>query len=160
MKTRKNAGRLVAELRKIIGKSQTQFAAMIGVSKDTVISVENGRNQLSRNLAKRIQIATGADLLRATPGNPLNFTSHDCKRWRDKFNPSNEAAALKQFEEMKPWLKVVFLAAAKSGLAGNRDRLPAVCLSFREWLNETRQYFKLENEIEDDAFAFSRGSSR
>ena len=149
MKTRKNAGRLVAELREIIGKSQTQFAAMIGVSPDTIISVENARNGLSRKLATKIQIATGADLWQETPRTRLNYTLEEFKRWRDKYSPSNETAALKQFEEMKHCLKVVFLAAAKSGLAGNRDRLPAVCLSFREWLTDTRQHFKLDDEIED-----------
>jgi DNA-binding XRE family transcriptional regulator len=63
MKKNKHAGPLVAQLRKTIGKSQTQFAAMIGVSKHTIISVENGRNQLSPKLAKRIQAATGAEIL-------------------------------------------------------------------------------------------------
>src|ERR1035441_8280186 len=64
MKRTKNPGQLVAKLRKVIGKSQTQFAAMIGVSKHTIISVENGRiKQLSKDLARRIQIATGAEIL-------------------------------------------------------------------------------------------------
>jgi DNA-binding XRE family transcriptional regulator len=146
MKASKNAGRLVAELRKVIGKSQTQFATMIGVSKHTIISVENGRNQLSRKLAKRIEIATGADLLRSTLD---NYTLDQFNQWRTNYFPSNEASARKQFDEMKTWLKVVFLAAAKSGVAGNRDRLPAIRLSLAEWLDEARHNFKLEKEIED-----------
>jgi DNA-binding XRE family transcriptional regulator len=152
MKSPRNSGRLVAELRKIIGKSQSQFAAMIGVSKHTIISAENGRNQLSRNLAERIEIATGAQLFHGTLESPFNtqdYTPDDFRRWREKYNPTNPDAALKQFEEMNPRLKVILLAAAKSGLAGNRDRLPAVCLSFRQWLNEARQHFKLQDEIED-----------
>jgi transcriptional regulator with XRE-family HTH domain len=139
----------VAELREIIGKSQTQFAAMIGVSPETIISVENARNGLSRKLAKKIHVATGADLWQETPGTRLNYTLEEFNRWRDKYSPSNETAALEQFEEMKHCLKVIFLAAAKSGFAGNRDRLPAVCLSFRAWLTDTRQHFKLNDEIED-----------
>src|SRR5664279_3551381 len=63
MNTRKHSGRLVAQLRKTIGKSQAQFAAMIGVSKHTIISVENARNKLSKKLARRIQMATGAEIL-------------------------------------------------------------------------------------------------
>ena len=63
MKTRKDSGRLVAQIRKIIGKSQSQFAALVGVSKHTIISVENGRNELSKNLTRRIYIATGAQIL-------------------------------------------------------------------------------------------------
>jgi len=63
MKTRKHFGLLVAQLRKTIGISQLKFAAMIGVSIHTIISVENGRNELSVKLAKRIRATTGAELL-------------------------------------------------------------------------------------------------
>jgi transcriptional regulator with XRE-family HTH domain len=152
MKARKMSGQLIAELRKIIGKSQTQFAAMIGVSKHTVISVENSRNQLSRNLAKRIEIATGAKLSEGRLTSPFqaeDYTRDDFNQWREKYHQTNEASARKQFDDMQPWLKVIFLAAAKSGQAGNRDRLPALCLSLGEWLNENSEKFKLFNEIED-----------
>lgn len=151
MKNREHPGRLVAQLRHTIGKSQSQFAAMIGASKHTIISLENRRNGLSRNLAKRIEIATGANLLGGKLESPFkesDYTPDDFKRWRDKFSQTNRAAALKQFDEMKTWLKVLFLAAGKSGRAGNRDRLPAVSLSLAEWLNEARQKFKLVDEIE------------
>jgi DNA-binding XRE family transcriptional regulator len=152
MNARKNPDRLVAELRRVIGKSQAQFAAMIGVSKHTIISVENGRNQLSRNLVKRIQIATGADFSHAKLESPFQvaqYTHDDFNRWRKTYHQTSEASARKQFEEMQTWLKVIFLAAAKSGLAGNRDRLPALCLSLGEWLDQSAQNFKLFNEIED-----------
>lgn len=152
MTTRKNTGRLVAELRKLIHKSQTQFAAMIGVSKHTVISVENGRNQLSRKLANRIYTATGADLALDNPESAFQvgkYTSNDFDHWRKKYFPSNEESARKRYDEMKVWLKIILLAAAKPGLAGNSNRLPAVCLSFTEWLDETRKQFKLEDQIED-----------
>ena len=145
MKTREHSGRLVAELRHLIKKSQSQFAAMIGVSKHTIISVENGRNELSRNLAQRIQVATGASLLQ----NKLeNYKRSNFDDWRIKFFPSTEASALEQFDRMQKYLKIVFLAAAKPGLAGNRDQLPAVCLSLAEWLEQTRQNFKLGKQID------------
>ena len=111
MKARKMSGQLVAELRKIIGKSQTQFAAMIGVSKHTVISVENGRNQLSRNLTKRIEIATGAKLSEGRLTSPFqaeDYTRDDFNQWREKYHQTNEASARKQFDDMQPWLKVIF----------------------------------------------------
>jgi len=147
----KSAGRVV-QLRKTIGKSQSQFAAMLGVSKDTIISVENCRNQLSRNLAKRIQIATGADLHEGkleSPFSQADYTRADFDRWREKYGQSTETAALEQFKEMQTWLKVIFLAAAKSGRAGNRDRLPTLSLSLAEWLNENREKFNLQDEIEE-----------
>ena len=151
-RTEKHAGRLVAELRRIIGKSQSQFAVMLGVSKDTIISVENARNDLSRNLAKRIAIATGADLIQSKLESPFSrapYTRADFDRWRKKYSQSTEAQALQQFKEMQTWLKVIFLAAAKSGRAGNRDRLPALSLSLAEWLDQAREQFQLKDEIED-----------
>ena len=42
------------------------------------------------------------------------------------------------FDQIKHWVEFIFKAAAKPGLAGNRDRLPAVYQSLVEWLNETR----------------------
>ena len=152
MKHLAKSARWVAELRKIIGRSQSQFAAMLGVAKDTIISVENGRNQLSKNLAKRIQIATGANLLDGkleSPFSQANYNRDDFKQWREKYGQSTEAAALNQFKEMQTWVKVIFLAAAKSGRTGNRDRLPALSLSLAEWLNEAREKFNLQLEIED-----------
>lgn len=172
---------MVAQLRKLIGKSQSRFAAMVGVSKHTIISVENGRNQLSRNLVQRIQMATGAnflaedfrfepvgslplselrdrldpraiELLRrrydGTGKNANLYTREDFDEWRANFYPSNDAAARKHFDQIKQWVEIIFRAAAKPGVAGNRDRLPAVRQSLVEWLNETLKNFKLENEVD------------
>lgn len=153
MKMKPNTGRRVAELRRIIGKSQSQFAAMIGVSIHTVISVENGRNQLSEKLARRIRIATGAHLLRRSKGKVEfvrggGFSKTDFEEWRARFS-SEEHSAKARFEEIKYWIELVFRAAARPGTAGNRDRLPAVYLSLVDWLHETRKAFKLEQEIDD-----------
>jgi DNA-binding XRE family transcriptional regulator len=153
MKTHLIDGRKVAELRKIIGKSQSQFAAMIGVSIHTIISVENGRNQLSENLTRRIKIATGADLSRQSKGKIAavgggGYTRKDFEEWHTRFS-SEEHSAKERFEEIKYWVELVFRAAAKPGVAGNRDRLPAVYLSLVDWLHDTRQAFKLEREIDD-----------
>ena len=180
MKTRKDDGLLIAQIRKIIGKSQSQFAALVGVSKHTIISVENGRNKLSKNLARRIQIATGAQILDgkfrfepeydlpvADPSGKFTpelsefinsrwdgtgkyddlYTRQDFEQWRAIFFPSTDEAAQKSFDQIKHWVEFIFKAAAKPGLAGNRDRLPAVYQSLVEWLNETRETFKLEKEI-------------
>jgi DNA-binding XRE family transcriptional regulator len=177
MKTRKDSGRLVAQLRKTIGKSQSQFAAMIGVSKHTIISVENGRNKLSRNLARRIQMATGAEILdetlsfepviadyNALPPEARKFmrrrwdgtgkydnlyTGEDFEQWRTNFFSTNDEAARKLFDKIKKWVEFLFRAAAKPGVAGNRDRLPAVYQSLVEWLNQSLEHFKLRNEVDD-----------
>jgi transcriptional regulator with XRE-family HTH domain len=180
-KAQKYSGRLVAQIRKIIGKSQSQFAVMVGVSKHAIISVENGRNKLTQKLAKRIRVATGADItgenFRFEPvgnipavENPhkltpeaLNFlhrrydgtgkyddlyTREDFDQWRANFYPSNDEVARKHFDQIKTWVEYLFRAAAKSSIAGNRDRLPAVRQSLVEWLDGARENFKLEQEVD------------
>ena len=57
MKTRPNQA--IKKLRQIIGQTQAELAAMIGASKDTVVSWELGRNRLSRQFAGRLSFATG-----------------------------------------------------------------------------------------------------
>ena len=148
----KNNGQIVAELRKTIGKSQTQFAAMIGVSKHTIISVENGRNQLSEKLARRIGIATGADVLtdrqrQVAALGGRRFSKKTFEDWRTRFS-SEDHNAQARFDEIKFWIALVLKAAAKPGVAGIRDRLPSVYLSLIDWLNDTRKTFKLEQEID------------
>jgi DNA-binding XRE family transcriptional regulator len=51
----------VRELRRLPGQTQAEFAAMIGASKDTVVSWECGRNRLSMTFARGIAVATGVD---------------------------------------------------------------------------------------------------
>ena len=152
MKQKSFTGRRVAELRHIIGKSQSQFAAMIGVSIHTIISVENGRNRLTPKLARRIQIATGANLLKSSKGKILEvegkeFTGKSFEEWRSKFG-SDENSVMGRFEEIKFWIEVFFRAAARPGVGGNRDRFPAVYISLIDWLYETNKAFKLDQEIE------------
>lgn len=181
MKTYKNAGRLVAQIRDVIGKSQSQFAALIGVSKHTIISVENDRNQVTEKLARRIQLATGArisnNIVRFEPvfnspaaeiSNQLTseankfirhrfdgtgkndnlYTREDFDQWRANFYPSNDETARRVFDQIKIWVEYIFRAAAKSGVAGNRGRLPAVHQSLVEWLNDTLENFKLFDEVD------------
>src|ERR1019366_4040555 len=182
MKNPKNSANLIAQLRKTIGKSQSQFAAMVGVSKHTIISVENGRNQLSRKLAKLIKAATGADILgdhiefepvydiphleprpKLSPeqlsfmrrrhdgtGNREHvYTRQDFERWRAEYYPCNDETARKHYEKIKIWIEYIFRAAARPGVAGVRDRFPAVYQSLVDWLNEARSNFKLEKEIDE-----------
>jgi transcriptional regulator with XRE-family HTH domain len=49
------------EVRQIIGRTQGEFAAMIGASKDAVASWEIGRNRLAPQFARRIALATGVE---------------------------------------------------------------------------------------------------
>ena len=153
MKTNLNDGRRMAGLRKIIGKSQSQFAAMIGVSIHTVISVENGRNQLSENLARRVQIATGANLLHRAE------RQSRVRGWRRVFqkrflkhgvpgSPARNIRPKHVFEEIKYWIELVLRAAAGPGAAGNRDRLPSRLLIPRWLAQRNPQHVQGKKEID------------
>jgi DNA-binding XRE family transcriptional regulator len=150
MKDSKDAGRKLAEFRRQIGKSQSQFAAMLGVSKHTIISVENDRNRLSPKLARRIRIATGAPVESESDLEYLDWWAKEKRfdTWRQHFK-SDEETAQTRCDGLAYWIKLIFRAAGRPGIAGNRDRLPAVYLSLVEWLEETCTAFKLEREIDD-----------
>jgi transcriptional regulator with XRE-family HTH domain len=140
-------------LRALVDKSQSRFAAMIGESKHNIISVENKRNPLTPRLARKIYLATGANLHAdvmhwiAVPGE--NYNKENFDEWRSKFFPSDDETARRQFDRLKFWVELAFRAVVRSNVAQNRDRLPAICLSLIEWLDDARKEFKLETEIDE-----------
>jgi DNA-binding XRE family transcriptional regulator len=165
MKTEPN--RTITKLRKIIEKTQEQFAVMLGVSKDTIVSVENGRNRLTSRLAKRIYIATGAlpssledntgEVLaqdHATRGPVMPYTKDYFDRWRKIAmgvvgdDPvSRDKTAESMFDLTKDRIEVLLVAATRPGIT-DRDRFPAVLQSLDEWIDATYHDFGLAAEVD------------
>jgi transcriptional regulator with XRE-family HTH domain len=157
MKTRTN--KAMKELRKIIGRTQGEFAAMIGASKDAVASWETGRNKLSRQFVRRIAFAIGVEegaLLRG--GGPLRcyvpfvgrqaFTAASFEQYRKSYWGRSEQAAAKQhLRNCVDALGLLFMAAAQPH-GRTRYRLPGVVDSFLQWCERTREEFHLEPEIQ------------
>lgn len=151
----------VKALRKIIGRTQAEFAAMIGASKDTVVSWETGRNKLSAPFARRIELATGVDgrsLLWGVSvpmtgdglGEPRVFTRKDFDQHRaTEWGRSDVEAAERHLGRCADALELLFRAAAKPGGGKVRDRLPGLADSFVQWCEGARQDFKLERGIEE-----------
>jgi transcriptional regulator with XRE-family HTH domain len=139
------AHKTIRELRRVIGQTQAEFAAMIGASKDTVASWEIGRNKLSRTFARRIACATGVDgrwLLSGkgalVTGNgleqPKPFTAEEFQRYRaTEWGRSDEEGARRHLANCSDALELIFLAAAKAGGEQHRHRLPGVLDSFMQW---------------------------
>jgi len=157
MKTKPNGS--IKALRKIIGRTQSEFAKSIGVSKDTVVSWENGRNKLSPQFAERVSMATGANknsLLRGdgrvtyswrTAEQP--YTIEHFRKWGGQVFKSDETAANKYFELGSDQLRLILMAAAKPGIgAGTKWRLPVVWNSFLQWIKGTRKDFNLAPQID------------
>jgi len=149
----------IRELRRIIDRTQTDFAMMIGASKDTVASWETGRNRLSPAFAKRIEFATGAEAAsllgkrdalvgRGFAGRLVPYTReiYD-KHARTRVGRSDEINARGHAKNCGEALELLFVAAAQP-VRGDRYRLPAVVQSFIQWCDATRKDFKLEKEIE------------
>jgi transcriptional regulator with XRE-family HTH domain len=151
----------IRELRRILGQTQEAFAAMIGASKDTVVSWETGRNKLSAAFALRIGLATGADpdaLMKgiAAPqtidhesGRRRPYAREDFERHRrEGWGRSDEEAARRHLKHCGDTLELLFVAALKRGKMG-RQQLPAVLGSFVSWCEQTREDFGLEEAIEE-----------
>jgi len=159
MKTKAN--RTLWELRRLLGLTQTEFAAMIGASKDTVASWDTGRNRLSAASARRIAFATGVDeesLLEGTGVPTLTmpvagargYTAEDFARYRGTTKGrSDEAGARHHLKNCEDTLELIFLAAAGFGAEVSRQRLPGVLHSFIEWSEGVRRDFELGRQIDE-----------
>jgi transcriptional regulator with XRE-family HTH domain len=159
MKTEPHEG--IKELRRIIGRTQAEFAGMIGASKDTVVSWETGRNKLSATFARRIELATGVDgrsLLSGISvpltgdglGEPRCYTGKDFELHRaTAWGRSDEEAAKRHLQRCVDALELLFRGAAKPGGGKVRDRLPGLVDSFAQWCERAREDFKLEKEIDE-----------
>jgi transcriptional regulator with XRE-family HTH domain len=159
MKTTPNE--TIRELRRILGQTQGEFAAMIGASKDTVVSWETGRNRLSAAFARRIGFATGVDedSLAGGEGVPRltlpvagarGYTAEDFARYRGTTKGrSDQAGARRHLRNCVDTLALIFLAAAESGGEGSRHRVPGVLHSFIEWSEGVRRDFELGPRIDE-----------
>ncbi len=148
MKTTPN--RSVKKLREIIGRTQREFGNLIGVSKDTVVSWENGRNKLTPAAAFRIQFATAADRHRLMQNKSLTcyqngkpYTKEIFDAWKSGIEDSTARLVDHAVDE----LKTILQAAARSGSGKLKGRFPAAYWSFLEWAKETTEGFNLETEI-------------
>jgi transcriptional regulator with XRE-family HTH domain len=149
----------IRELRKLLGQTQAEFAALIGASKDTVVSWENGRNPLSPPLARRIALITGVDgpaLMKGTgplleqnrsPKQPFTreaFHKHRQTFWGD----TPEKSVRRRIGPCADTLELMFLAAAKTGQGEGCNRLPGLLDSFIQWCQQAREDFGLGESID------------
>jgi transcriptional regulator with XRE-family HTH domain len=163
-------------LREILGKTQEQFAAMIGYTIHAVASVETGRVRLTPAMNRAIIFATGASLLRqgfvrvtaagikavpdepvpngeirvawGWPGKDKTYTRASFEKHRKLFEETEENAE-RVLNECLPDLKMLFQAAGRPSFGGMRDRLPALLYSLREWMNEQNSTFNLNAEFSE-----------
>ena len=147
----------IRKLRRILGRTQGEFAALVGASKDTIASWETGRNPLSPPLARRIAVVTGVDertllqpdaeLMARHRVPARRYTLEEFKDYRHKFwGKSAEESVRRQMRPCADTLELLFKAAAAAA-AGDAEsgpgRLPGVVDSFIHWCRQTREDFDL-----------------
>jgi len=159
MKTKPNHA--VREVRSLLDQTQSEFAAMIGVSQDAVVSWELGRNKLSRKFARRIALATGVEEKSLLSGRTsvstyvlgqgsVPFTAETFAEHRKSYwGRTDEATARHHYRNCADALELLFLAAVRSREGQAPCRLPAVVDSFVAWCRETGEEFQLEPDLQE-----------
>jgi transcriptional regulator with XRE-family HTH domain len=149
----------VKALRKIIGRTQADFGALIGASKEAVISWENGRNPLSGRFLWLIYQTTGADIMEMANGNGIvlnlehkPYTKDDFESWKRTYSDGYARAYRERYEStggplQEPFLNELLLAAARPGPSRIRDQFLGVLGSFIQWRIRTIKDFRLEKRI-------------
>jgi transcriptional regulator with XRE-family HTH domain len=155
---KKYSNEAIRVLRKTIGMTQAEFAEMIGVSKDAVVSWELGRNRISATFARRIGLATGVDgkTLHSGVSVPFSsdreahvYTAADFeKHQQTEWGRSDEASARRHLEHCVDTLELLLLAAVPPAGERRRQRLPGLMDSFMQWCESAREDFKLGAEID------------
>ena len=157
---KKQPNQAIRELRQLLGRTQGEFAAMIGASKDAVVSWELGRNPLSEALARRIGHATGVDPKSLTDQGPLRvhlsptqevytvaaFERHRKKHW----GSASGNGAERQVKICADALGILLRAAVKAGEGSATLVLPAVVDSFVQWCRQTEEAFQLIKPIDEE----------
>ena len=155
---KKQPNEAIRALRKIIGQTQAEFAAMIGVSKDAVVSWETGRNQVSDTYLRRIALATGVDgrMLKMGVSAPFSqaadghlYTAEDFARHRQsEWGRTDEESARRWLEHGMDTMELLLLAASKPSGDKMRHSLPGVMDAFMQWSETVRADFQLGPEID------------
>jgi DNA-binding XRE family transcriptional regulator len=149
----------IRALRTILDQNQAEFAAMIGASKDTVVSWENGRNPLSGPLARRIALVTGVaeqslmktsgPLLTQYAGSKQHFTVETFHDYRKAFwGQTPEESVRLRLRPSADALELLYVAASRTSASEGCSRLPGLVDSFIQWCHQARENFELGAEID------------
>jgi transcriptional regulator with XRE-family HTH domain len=151
--TEKQIGPTLVKLRrKILGKSQAEFANLLGISLQRIKDLETRTTGMTRgaakldDIAKRIRTQAGADVSKWN-GKILNmrgktYTEDDFAAWQKQFHMRDEAAARAHGRYLCAWVDLMFEAAARKGCPAS------VWSSLMDWIETTRRDFGLSSAID------------
>jgi len=155
---KKNNGESIREIRRVLGLTQTEFAALIGSTKDTIASWETGRNAMSTGMAWRVSLQTGVDeqsilewkgYLKTRDGKPFTkeeYEGHGKRFW----GGSVEQGMKKQLDNCQDALELLMRASVKGkDETQARARMAGVVNSFVQWCQQTRKDYELERPVDE-----------
>lgn len=137
-------------VRKAIGKTQPQFGRMIGVSGETIKSIEIGRIKISRELSLRVRFTTGIDLdkARIRPNGCLyergELLSEETIRAHAKAMTEHARGRVQQLASRELFEAVTIDITAMLNASINTNKLPLVIASLYAWLALTLEQFGLK----------------
>ena len=141
----------IRDIRSILGKTQPQFAALVGTSAITIKRIENGTLALSDKLAARIWAATGAmqiELLQGAKGRALSpggtpYTLETFHRWAAVWNHTTQETALDRAKELSGFVELLCSAAA----GGRKSSLRSVYTALATAVDEVCRDYGLDTKV-------------
>lgn len=135
-------------------KTQADFAELVGVAAPTIQAIENGKFEISRKLALRIERTTGVDhreLLKGSSGKPLAVDGKKYSRdfyecWIEQLNSAPENSLSGSMQQLGFWTRLLIRAAGNES-SKNRQRASVVHL-LTEALDSVCQDCDLEQAVE------------
>jgi DNA-binding XRE family transcriptional regulator len=143
-------------LRGILRMNQRQFARLLGVSVDTIGSIETGRIALTRKMNRKISEATAATLLnlwglnnygtlvpdgtvyKRCPAPQVLYTKEDWQSWSKR---KTAQSVEEDLAWIVPMIRAIFHQAASS--PKTKNRIPALKISLLEWFEDSCIHFQL-----------------
>jgi DNA-binding transcriptional regulator YiaG len=167
-KKSKKKNESLKQLRKILKKKYAEFGRMVGCSRDTIKSLETGRNKLSTRAAMIINLATGASVRSLIRGDGelkvcrtfqsawrfhkmperanWNYEKGDFEWW-NRFRPDTYGSVSHHFQILSVELAKCLFAVAGAESAGAKGKRLTMVGKIGWMLEDTRRQFQVEPHL-------------
>jgi transcriptional regulator with XRE-family HTH domain len=140
-------GEAIKRLRKILERSQAEFAVLCGISADVIKNLESGRTaEIKAEDAQLIFAATGAEFSKSGVRYWKTKEPYTLEHWVDWTRTTGntcESLARAFAKDASEKLQALFLAAATPGPGKLKHRLPALWAYFQQWERKAKGDFRL-----------------
>jgi DNA-binding XRE family transcriptional regulator len=132
-------------VRKATGKSRPHFGALIGCTEHSIKRIENGRLPLSKKLAEKIRLATGANSYQlhcGKTGKALDwwgqpYSPESFKRWQNRLKKDASEHHNNTIDNILRWVKFTLEIARQT------EKFEPIAQELADCLNSIRGNFNL-----------------